>query len=233
MANVDKYLPPPSEMVVSPSPEDWDAVWQGAGDDIGPPLRRGEGDRLRLYFSGPGTQEATIRFGEPIEFLDGEVYWDPAQFDHDDLLSFYASLPATTFVENVTTEGNCNLVDTGEGYSIAVPADGDGTHDVDLALAVPVPMEGAGYWDCDYETGAVTASATPGVAGWMLMDVVVPGGYFIHNIPLGSPLGVFGVDNYRIMWLHQNWTATLKGVKTSEGAGDISAWAMIFRLRTA
>jgi len=230
MSNVSGFMPPPAEVVNSPSPDDWDAFYVGAGDDVGPPVVRGGGQRLKLTFAGAGTAYVDLQFAEPVELLDGQVIWDEASFDHDDLMNFYVRFPATVAVVNEGDTGNCNLIDAG-GYNVIVPADGDGTHDVDLDAASPVPAtKGAadGYWEVDHGDGIVTVSTNPGLSRWHLLDVEVTG-HFIKNISMGHPLGVFDIDNYRVFWVHPNWRARFEIVKASSSAGVASAWLLMFR----
>jgi len=216
-------------VVISPSTEGWMTWFTGAGDDDAYGTR-GEGTKLRLTFTGPDSagKECTINFIEPVELHDGQLFYQPSEWNPDDRWDFFVRMPATTVTPNGTTTGNCNIVDLGS-YNLIVPAAGDGYHDISLSQAVPIPSS-QGYWDVDSRTGAVTPSATPGAAKWNLLDVQIES-FFMKNMPMGNPLGTFNIDTYKAEWISDRWDIVLKVYRNTAGAGtfDIGAWLMLFR----
>lgn len=215
-------------VVMSPSTEGWMTWFTGAGDDLSPTppaSGRGDGQKLEIDFAGPETKEVAIQMLEPVEIHDGQLCWDPALWTKADRWSFFVRMPATVTTPNAGL-GNCNLVDLG-GYNLIVPAAGDGSHDIDLAQAVPVPMTG-GYWDANHATGVVTPSVTPGKADWGLFDVQIQS-YFMKNMGLGNPLGIFDIDTYKAEWISERWKLVLEVVRATAGAADVSGWLMFFR----
>lgn len=128
-------------VVISPATEGYKTWLCGRGDDLGPPVVRGGGDQFRLDFIAanvPETKVAEFGFAEPVEIHDGQVQWSPkADWGADDEFSLGVRIPATVVTPNGSTAGNCNVVDTGQGYSVIIPAAGDGTHDVDFGNRLP------------------------------------------------------------------------------------------------
>lgn len=224
-------------VVMSPSTEGWMTWFSGAGDDPAPTppaSGRGQGQQLIVEWATadalPSTKQVEIRFIEPVEIHDGEMLYPPGQWGPKSRWDFSVRMPATTTTPNAGL-GNCNLVDVG-GFNLIVPAAGDGSHDVDLAQAVPVPASaGTGYWDADRNTGAVSPSATPGSASWALFDVEIKS-YFMRNMPLGSPRGIFEIDTYKAEWISERWYLTLEVLRdAAEAQADtyVAAWLMFFR----
>lgn len=230
-----KGIAPPEEpdgkpvVVMSPSTEGWLTWFTGAGDHV-VNQTRGDGQQLRLTFTQAETKEVAIQMIEPVEIHDGQLFYTSSDWSPDDRWNFFVRMPATTTAPNAGL-GNCNLTDVG-GFNIITPASGDGSHDIDLAQAVPVPSS-AGYWDVDLITGAVSPSATPGSAEWDLFDVQIQS-YFMRNMPMGNPLGVFDIDTYKAEWISERWLMVLEIVRNTVGAGtfEASAWLMFFREKT-
>ena len=129
-------------MVNSPATEGTFTWLTSRGDDLSPSSGsgRGTGPQAFLSFDEPGTKEVEIQFIEPVELHDGHVSWRPtSDWGFEDSWSLSVRLPATTVTPNAENKGNCNKVDTGQGFSVIVPANGDGAYDVDLTKAVPIP----------------------------------------------------------------------------------------------
>ncbi len=221
-------------IVMSPATEGWGTWITGAADDDGYQTR-GDGEQFRLDFVSaeiPATKTVDYPFIENIEIHDGQVSWEPvANWNSDDTFSLGVHIDSTVATVNGTNEGNCNLVDSGQGYNVIVPAAGDGTHDVVLADVCPVPAQGAGYWDAHYETGAVTASATPGAANFHLLDVPITS-WLIKNIATTHPGGWFDIDVYKTEWFHKNWKLRWEVTKNTAGDGTITGWILSFRQNT-
>jgi len=221
-------------VVNAPMSKGWWTWFTGAGDDLNPTppdSGRGSGTKMNLDFTGPATKDVVIDLLEPVEVHDGQLTYSPVDnWTHDDRFDFKVRMPANQVTPNGGGTGNCNLVDTGEGYNVLVPSfGGPGGYDIDLDAAVPVDASDAGYWDVDRDTGAVTPTAkTPGTAGWHLLDMQIEI-YFMRNMPMGHPLGVLDIDAYKSEWIHNNWKLVIEVTKTSAGAGTLSAWMLWYR----
>jgi hypothetical protein len=223
-------------VVPAPSSKGLKTWFAGAGDVKGPPVLRGAGQRIRLTWDAAearSTKNVEWSFAEPVELHDGELFYTPAvNWNCDDIADFLVVLPATATTANGSGTGNCNKVPTGAGYNVIVPAADNGAYDVNLANAVPIPTNGSGvgtgYWDANIDTGVITPSASPGAAGYHLLDVEIKNA-ILKNVPLGNPLGVFDVETYKVEWMHPNWKLRLTVSKNSAGAGDVAGWLMIFR----
>jgi hypothetical protein len=184
---------------------------------------------------------ADLAFNEPVHLHDGAIWYDTATWPGqtaskgatmEDVMHLRAMVPANSPVVNGTNEGNCNLTDIGGGVNLITPADGDGTHDVTLADCAPIPSQdlygnGTGYWDVDQQDGTITAG-TAGSAGYNMIDAAKDL-YFLINIPLGHPLGMFEIDVYDTELIHQNWTLRVEVDKSSSNAFDLAGWLMTFR----
>lgn len=221
-------------IVMSPSTEGWMTWFTGAGDDPSPTppaSGRGTGTQLKIEWTAEtGSKSVDVQFNEPVEIHDGQLNYTPSEWTHLSRWDFSVIMPATVVTPNGGGTGNCNLVDAG-GYNIIVPAAGDGTHDVDLSTAVPVPSGQAsdGYWDVDRLTGAVSVSSTPGQAGWHLLDVSIQS-YFMRNMPMGNPLGIFDIDTYKAEWISDRWTIRLEiDRQDTTVTTSVAAWLMLFR----
>lgn len=233
-------------VVMSPSTEGWMTFFTGAGDDKANPPGRGTGQKLVVTWDGTETGSALtktveVEFSEPVEVHDGQFFYptgaatDPT-WSHASRWSFSVIMPATPTPPAAApvNTGNCNSVPTGLGYNILVPAAGDGALELDLATAVPVPASGGGYWNADHETGAITPSTTPGKADWHILDNVPVESFFMRNMPMGNPRGMFDIDTYKAEWISERWKLKLS-VSRNETNNTIATWAagwlMFFRER--
>lgn len=219
-------------VVISPATKGWKTWFTGAGDNLSP-VSRGDGPKLRLNMVGGGdTQEVEIQFSEPVEVHDGGMFIrDPDAWDLDDSMDVFVTIPANDPSASPGT-GNCNLVDSGNGFNILVPAAGDGSHSIPLGSATPVMVEDEkkpdGFWDVNRETGVVSAAAVPGKGNCNLLDVS-KAGYLVNSFPVASPTGVIDIDVYKVEWVHQNYIVTMSVTKESVGAGKVAVWLLCFR----
>lgn len=192
-------------LIVSPGlfPDYMNPYHTSEGDDFDNGVRGG-GDRLVLkHADGASVENITeIRFIDYIQMLGGgiRVYNSNA----DDYVSFDCYSPATTTTPNGGGTGNCNLVATGYGFNIIIPAPGDGAHDVDLTTPVNANLAGSmgqpilvtaatpvtavdeenvhvGYWDWDRKTGAITPNYT-GSGGYNLYDAQITLSRYVNRV---------------------------------------------------
>lgn len=239
-------------VVVSPATEGWNTWLMGAGDDLAPTppaTGRGEGTPFCLEFTlqevldaapDPAVKVLDFAFSEELEIHDGQVCWSQpgVQWDHTDSFSLGVHIPATTVTPNVTTEGNCHVVDAQGNpgapdatHYIIVPAAGDGTYDVDLAQAIPVPAQGGGFWDCSYDGGIITPSALTGAAEFHLLTVPVTS-WLARNITMLHPGGWWDIDVYKTEWFHRRWKLRWEVKKKTQTLGVATGWVLGFRRNT-
>lgn len=241
--HIDAPLDGPDQkpvFVLSPAPEGWMTYFVGRGDDAGatpPASGRGTGDPIRIEFLAsdtyPKDESAEWSYIEPTYVHDGQLTWkNPDDFDANDHFSLCVRIPANTPTANGSNAGNCNVVPTGLGYSVIVPAAGDGAYDIDLSTAVPAPagLDQNGYWDVNERTGTVSPSKKPGNSWWHLLDVEVKS-YFIRSIPLNHPVGVYDVDVYKTEWVSERWFWRMEAHKENAPSEDanLAGWLLIFR----
>jgi len=152
---------------------DIDINFPGAGDDSG----YGTGNAFEVSHATIGETSVTFSFEDWIYIAGGAIQFAGAKLG--DWVSFEASAPASLVTAaNPAGTGNCNLVDTGAGFNVIVPAAGDGAWDIADDDKVPVPASNSdGYWEWDTPDigkGTVSASATPGAAQYHLYDIALP-----------------------------------------------------------
>jgi hypothetical protein len=172
---------------------DHNPYYPGAGDNP-TTATRGGGQAFRLKASGaPNTHVVNWQFIDSVYVSAGWIRVGGGAEGDDIDMGVYA--PGAPVVANPGA-GNCNLVPTGAGFNVLIPAAGDGAYDVDLdealtpALAAkatglptkvtkvaPVPaisvVDGvdypAGYYNWDETTGAVIPAYPDGQGnptGW-------------------------------------------------------------------
>jgi hypothetical protein len=229
-------------VVISPATEGWNTWLMGAADDASPTppaTGRGTGAKFVMDFAGPGSNTEDYTFLEELEIHDGQINWSNPQGDwtHEDTFSIGVCVPANNVVANGSSEGNCNVVDAQGNpgapdatHYIIVPAAGDGAYDVDLAAATPARSDGSntGYWDCTYDGGVVSMSATPGAAEFHLLTVEVTG-WLGRNIAMLANTGIWDIDVYKTEWFHRRWKLRWEINKVSVGAGQVAGWILAFR----
>ena len=221
------------KLLVTPTPSPgrgWKTYYTSAGDHV--TNGRGKGAELCLEMQGGGdTLVANITFNECTFMHDGQITWNPADFDHTDSFSVSLIMPATPLTSTPGV-GNCILVPVGAGANIIVPAAGNGSHTLDLLTAVPIPSTATtGYFDADTTTGVLGFSATPGNAKYNLFDFEIQT-FFIPKIVMGNPRGVFDVDAYQSEWVSDKWSIRMECSKASAGASAVCGWVMVYRRNT-
>jgi len=221
-------------MVISPATEGTMTWFTSRGDDMvptPPATGRGEGQAMSLSFDGPGSKSVEFQFSGATEIHDGRVWYTPVDnWTNADQFSFSVRIPANTPVPNMDGTGNCNLVVVGPGMHAIVPASGDGTHDVDLATASPCyPPRGVpAYYTFGVYDDLRVSTNTEKDELFTLFDFEV-NSYFIKNVAMGDPLGIFDIDVYKVELCHMSWLFKLECEKVSEGVGDVGGWLMLFR----
>lgn len=226
-------------MVMSPATEGW-LTWICGAEDNSETGVRGGGRKYHLNFEDgylPQTKVIDFCFIENVEIHDGQISWGPPEkWTYRDKFSLGVYMPATSTTFMPEGNGNCNIVNEqgqpGQMDSyIIVPAAGDGYYYVDLDEAVPIPSTGTGFWSCDYETGDVSFSASPGQDNFHLLAVPVQS-WLMRNIMTSHPGGWFDIDVYKTEWFHKRWKMRWEVYKETPGDGDISGWVLVFRKNT-
>lgn len=224
-------------MVNSPATEGTFTWLSSRGDDLNPTppaSGRGDGTQLFLSFTEPDTKEVEIQFCEPIELHDGHVSWQ-GDWGFEDSWNVAVRMPATVATENVGNTGNCNLVATGLGFNVVVPAVGDGAYDIDYAQAVPIPDgystktgEGTGYWDVVQHWSEDITPHADGKGEYNFYDVALEM-FFCKNMDCGSNLKIWDLDAYKAEWVSKKWKVCFSATRATSGAGKIGGYLMIFR----
>lgn len=224
-------------MVNSPATEGTYTWLTSRGDNLSPTppaSGRGDGPQLLLNFTGPGTDEVEVQFCEPVELHDGHVSWK-GDWGFEDCWTLSVRMPATVATPNVGNTGNCNLVDTGMGFNVVVPAAGDGAYDIDYNQAVPIPDgysaktgEGTGYWNVvEHWSEEVTPNAE-GKGAYNFYDIPLEM-FFCKNMDTGSNLKIWDLDAYKAEWVSKKWLLCFSATRATTGAGQIGGYLMIFR----
>jgi hypothetical protein len=224
-------------MVNSPATEGTFTWLTSRGDNLSPTppaSGRGEGTQLMIAFTEPDTKEVEIQFCEPIELHDGHVSWR-GEWGFEDAWNISVRMPATVAVANQGNTGNCNLVDTGMGFNVIVPAAGDGAYDIDFDQAVPIPdgfntktSQGQGFWDVDQHWTEEITPNGDGKGEFNFYDIALEM-FFCKNMDCGSPLGIWDLDAYKAEWVSKKWKLCFKAARATSGAGKIGGYLMIFR----
>jgi hypothetical protein len=120
-----------------------------------------------------------------------------------------ASAVKAPLVEN---QGNCNLVATGLGFNMIVPAAGNGAYDLDVTIPIPAANpetdHAEGYWNhSDPWIGKGTMSAgVPGHAPFNLFDTSMELAHLcrISCLRDSAERDVL-VENIRPKWIYPEW----------------------------
>lgn len=257
----------PTEVVLSGTPKENDgrvnvvnapmshgmySWWTGSGDlspgevppEAGPVSGRGLGKKMNLIFTtGEGEEHiSVVDFTSYVEIYDGEGVWEPVMYwGVEDRFWVYILIPPNQAVCTVVSgTGNADVVDTGMGFSMVVPAAGTGQYNIDYDEVSPLKV-GAGnpmaYWSMDdFLEGTVAPAVGEGgspAGSYALLYDMGWRVYVCNDMPMGSPRGVFLVDSDKSEPIHKNWKLAVKCVKNSKNGGNMGVWLKFFRPDTA
>lgn len=179
----------------------------GRGDSNGV---RYSGDSFCLSKEGVGTASMNFRFQDGIFLAGGSIMWTGGGFGSYVKMDLFS--PATTVVD-ASGSGNCNLVPTGLGFNIIIPAAGDGAKNLGTTI-VPVPANDDetnaqnGFWSySDPWIGKGTVSAgEPQASKYNLFDAQLPLAHFT-DLPLILPEGQCQLllENIKPKWVLPEW----------------------------
>jgi hypothetical protein len=202
--------------------KDWPDFWADRGDDLGavPPNRMvSMGQDMRVAASAEGDQEIVFRFCEPIQVRGGHA-WLLTPFNKSDFASVELFTAATPVAVNSEGNGNCNLVPTGAGFNIIVPAAGDGFYDLDLdakignsnvhqAAIVPAPA-GDGFYDYDSDTNVISPNTnSPKDGGYNLYDQEIKLQRFLNHVRIREEMTEFLGQEAKVVLPHWSWRVIL------------------------
>jgi len=174
--------------------------------------QRYAGSLFGLEKNGVGDASVDFSFQDGVFLTGGIVSWRDGGFGS--YVSLEQLAPATTVVDPETPNtGNCNLVATGLGFNIIVPAAGNGAKNLGTTV-VPVPAERdedmllSGYWDyTDPWLGKGEVSAgTPQAAKFNLFDAQVKLSHFcdLHLVP-DQGVGDAFLHSVKPTWILPQW----------------------------
>jgi hypothetical protein len=223
----------------SPATEGTFTWFSSKGDNLGAGTRGG-GTKLKMTFTGSGSNSVDIQYIEPVEIHKGCAYWSPvnsANWGFDDEWRVSLILSATAITENGTNTGNCNRVEIipESGLYIVVPAADDGAYDVNLTNACPTPdgytkktPDNVGYWNVDkYWSETITPNYN-GVGEFNLYTFANEM-FFCHDMDCGNPEGTWHMIPDKAEWVSKKWKVRFYCNKTTDSSGTIGGYLKIFR----
>jgi len=146
----------------------------GAADLLSPPTRFG-GALFAVEKVGAGTASLDLDFLDGLFLAGGHVDWDGGGWGSSVSMELHA--PASTVKEPASPgTGNCNVVPTGLGFNIIVPAAGNGAKDLDVPIPIPANDDETnatnGQWNhSEPWIGKGVMSPMPGVGKYNLFDI--------------------------------------------------------------
>ena len=148
----------------------------GCSDGLSPAVRFG-GTIFGIQQAGVGKSSQTIDLLDGIFLAGGHVEWEGGSWGNNIYMELLA--PASTVKDPASPgTGNCNLVPTGLGFNIIVPAPGNGAKDIDVPVPVP---------SYDDESGAQTGYwnySEPWLGKGAVSPATGNGKYNLYDIPL-------------------------------------------------
>jgi hypothetical protein len=238
------------KVVQCPMPPDTMPLWQGAMDDIENGIPAG-GDRIILSLAGPGEIYKLIDLvGPQVHMFDGEIFWTPpSNWTVQDWWEFFVYIRQNSQPSRADRDapcvaapggdGNANVVDTGMGFSMIIPAPlNDGAYQVDLSIARPIGVgEGnpMAYWSSEvdeYVDPTITPAMGPegqALGNTALLFDIDGRLYIMDKMPCGSSLGHFLLDATQSQPLHHTWQLVLGVHKSSDLPGALGLWFKPFR----
>jgi hypothetical protein len=170
------------------------------------------GDLFGLSKEGIGSVHRDVSFQDGVFLAGGSIMWTGGSYESYVKMELFA--PTTTLTDpEVPGTGNANLVPTGYGFNLIVPALTDGTKNLGETI-VPVPAnndetnEYNGFWGySDPWIGEGTISAgEPQKSKYNLFDTELRLAHFtdIHLL-LESGQKEFVVENIKPKWILPEW----------------------------
>lgn len=208
----------------------------GCSDKISAPVERFGGDLFGLQKTGTGATEQVLDFLDGIFLAGGHIEWDGGSWGSTVYMELVA--PASTVADPGTPNtGNCNLVPTGLGFNLIVPAAGDGAKN--LVTSIPIPAYDdetnaqTGYWNYTEPwvgTGTVSAG-NPGTSKYNLFDAPLELAHFakIHMFRSSGARDLI-VPSIKPKWILPEWK--MKVIITNASTGTLSVgWDLLIARR--
>jgi hypothetical protein len=186
------------------------------------------GTGAEFLLSKDAAGDATLDFGfiDSVWMAAGSAIFKGAQ--PGDWCSFLLFAPATA-VNSTPGTGDCNLVATGLGFNIVVPAGGDGSHTLTAPVIVPNTTK-TGYWDWDKPNqGKGTITPNPaGKGAFDMFDAELPLAQFANKVPIiGDGSLQLGIHNVRSKALYPFWKCRVT-LHNDSGAHTVEfAWHLV------
>ena len=186
-------------------------------------------------------KQSAVMLIDSVELSDGQLTWEPDEWDGEDEFTFSIHIAATAVTPNGSNEGNCNL-DTQTG--LITPAANDGAFDVDLSSAIALPGSAlvsygipGGYWDYAGQDmwsndPLVPAINGPTTGGVHLIAGAVDSPRFMKSIPMSHPMGVFDIDVPKTEYIYKAYMLELMIKRVSAGAAKAFGWLQFYRRDT-
>lgn len=148
-------------------------AFAGASDSVS---GRMNGTLFNLSKTGQGDSTLNTTFSDGVYLAGGHVQWTGGSYGSWIDMDLVA--PASTVKAPASPNtGNCNLVPTGLGFNIIIPAAGTGVYDLDKTIPVPANNEETdmpnGYWTHNepWIGKGIVSPGVPGSSPYNLYDV--------------------------------------------------------------
>jgi hypothetical protein len=207
----------------------------GCSDALSPATRF-EGALFGVQQVGVGDTSQTIDLLDGVFLAGGHIDWVGGSWGC--FVYFELVAPASTVKAPASPgTGNCNLVPTGLGFNIIVPAAGNGAYDLDAPIPIPAFTDETnqpnGYWSYSEPwVGKGTVSpGSPGASKYNLFDVPLELAHF-------AKIHLFRSEGQRDLiapaikpkWILPEWK--MKVSVHNAGSGTLSvAWDLLIARR--
>jgi hypothetical protein len=213
-----------------------DVILNFAGRADGGGIRY-NGDMFEAEKVGAGDTYRSFSFQDGVFLTGGLVSWANGGYQCTATLDLYSSASTVEDPETPGT-GDCNLVATGLGFNMIVPAAGDGSKN--LVTFAPIPAEDDetseknGYWEyTDPWVGAGEISAgVPGASKFNLFDAAIKLSHFCdaHLLP-ESGKQELNIQNVKPKWILPQWYFYLTLHNANADKTLQMAWSLVIARR--
>lgn len=195
--------------------------------------RRLEGPMFAMSVAPSSSEDFDITLLDGVFLAGGNLQWTGGHLGSEVYLKLLA--PASTVkAPTVEGQGNCNLIPTGLGFNMIVPAAGNGQYDVDYAVPIPAYNEETnqqtGFWRYTEPwvgKGTVWPGA-PGNSKYNLFDAPLELAH-MARVALLLPSGQRDMIAPAIKpkWVLPEWTMCITVVNASSDTTLTAAWDLL------